>query len=316
LKADKLVVLRICEATTMTTPDLSRREFLAGSLAVVGTAWACELAAGQDEAPRNPICAFTKFLQPLSYDQVAECVARLGFDGVEATVRDRGHVLPERVEDDLPKLVEALRKHDLEITIMTSGVSRVDEPHTEKVLRTAASLGVKRYRMGYYLYDLERPVKSQLDELRPAVRELAALNRELGIQGLYQNHAGAKYVGATVWDFQDLIEEIPVAEIGFAFDIRHATVEAGLAWPVLQNVAEPHLGAVCVKDFRWENGKAENVPLGEGRVDRGFLRRLKRAGFQGPISVHVEYLEQAGVEPNVEALGRDLATLRKWITEA
>ena len=300
----------------MITSNLSRRQFLAGSLAAAGAAWALDRAAAQDARPRNPICAFTKFLQPLSYEQTAETIARLGFDGVEATVRDRGHVLPERVEEDLPRMVEALKKHDLEMTIMTSGVSRVDQPLTEKVLRTAASLGVKRYRMGYYTYDLQQPIRSQLDELRPVVRDLAALNRELGIQGLYQNHAGAKYVGATVWDFQDLIAEIPVAEIGFAFDIRHATVEAGLAWPVLQSVAEPHLGAICVKDFRWGDPKPENVPLGEGRVDRGFLRRVKQADFRGPIALHIEYLEQAGVEPNIEALGHDLATLRKWLDEA
>jgi len=64
--------------------------------------------------------------------------------------------------------------------------------------------------------------------------------------GLYQNHAGAKYVGATVWDLQSLIDEIPVAEIGFAFDIRHAVAEAGLAWPVSENVAAAHVGERCL----------------------------------------------------------------------
>jgi sugar phosphate isomerase/epimerase len=298
------------------TNSLSRRRFLAGSLAAAAAAWTKTTATAQEPTAGNPICVFTKFLQPLTYEQTAETVARLGFDGIEATVRDRGHVLPERVEDDLPRMVEALRKHDLEMTIMTSGVSRADQPHSEKVLRTAAALGVKRYRMGYYRYDPDRPVKPQLDELRPVVRELAALNRELGIQGLYQNHAGARYVGATVWDFQELIEDIPLAEIGFAFDIRHATVEAGMSWPVLQSVAEPHMGAVCVKDFRWGESRAENVPLGEGRVERRFFRRLKQAGFAGPVSLHIEYLQQAGVEPNIEAMGHDLVTLRKWLAEA
>jgi sugar phosphate isomerase/epimerase len=299
---------------TMRTSELSRRDFVAGSLASVALA-ACPkpAVADQDDARKNPICAFTKFLQPLSYEQLAETIARLGFDGVEATVRPRGQVLPERAEDDLPKLVEALKQHGLDVTIMTTTVSRADQPADEKLLRLAAGLGIKRYRMGYYTYDLNQPVKPQLQALRPVVRELAAMNREIGIQGLYQNHAGAKYVGATVWDFQSLIDQIPSSEIGFAFDIRHAVAEAGLAWPVLQNVAEPHLGAVCVKDFRWEDARPENVPLGQGRVDRRFLERLSQAAFAGPFSLHIEYLEQAGVEPNIEALGQDLATLRQWI---
>jgi sugar phosphate isomerase/epimerase len=292
---------------------ISRRGFLTGSLAAAAVACA-RPAAAREEPPAGPICAFTKFLQPLSYEQLAETIAELGFDGVEATVRAGGHVLPERVEEDLPKLVEALQNHGLDLTVMTSDVSRVDQQHSEAVLRTAASLGIERYRMGYYTYDLQRPVRAQRDAYRPAIRELAAMNRELGLQGLYQNHAGARYVGATVWDFQELIQDIPPAEIAIAFDIRHAVAEAGFSWPVLLNLAEPHLGALFVKDFRWQGDRAENVPLGEGRVDRRFLTRVGR--FRGPISLHVEYLQRAGVEPNIAALGTDLATLRQWLSEA
>ncbi|NLX12846.1 MAG: sugar phosphate isomerase/epimerase [Phycisphaerales bacterium] len=301
----------------MKTPDISRRVFLAGSVASASLVNRSKPAAAeQSETPRNPICAFTKYLHSLSYDQLAESIAHLGFDGIEAAVREKGHILPERVQDDLPKLIDVLGKNGLEITIMTTSISRADQPADEKILRLAAGLGVKRYRMGYYTYDLGRPIKPQLHALRSIVREVAAMNREIGIQGLYQNHAGARYVGATVWDFQSLIEDVPVAEIGFAFDIRHAVVEAGLSWPVLQNVAEPHLGAVYVKDFRWENDRTVHVPLGEGRVDRGFLNRCQRAAFGGPFSLHVEYRQQEGAEPNLEALGQDRMTLRRWLAEA
>jgi len=266
-----------------------------------------------EEKKGNKICAFIKFLQSLSYEQLAETIAELGFDGIEATVRDRGQVLPERVEEDLPKLVEALKKHNLEINVMASSVNSVDQPHTEKVLRTAAALGVKRYRMTYYRYDLNRPVPEQLAEFRPMVRDLAAMNRELGISAVYQNHAGARNVGATLWDLHSLIKDVPVEEIGVAFDIRHATVEAGLSWPVLFNLARPHLGAVYVKDFRWNGRKPENAPLGQGQVDPKFISILKQSKFLGPISLHVEYLQRAGVEPNVVALKDDLATLRSWL---
>jgi sugar phosphate isomerase/epimerase len=268
------------------------------------------------ERQGNKICAFIKFLQSLSYEQLAETIAKLGFDGIEATVRDRGHVLPERVEEDLPKLVEALRKHNLEITVMASSVNSVDQPHTEKVLRTAASLGVKRYRMAYYRYDLNRPVFEQLDEIRPVLKELVALNRELGISAVYQNHAGARYVGATLWDLYHLIKDYPVEDVGVAFDIRHATASAGVAWPVVFNLMRPHFGAVYVKDFRWSERKMENVPLGEGVVDEKFFSQLKRSQYSGPISLHVEYLQQAGLEPNVAGLKNDLATLRARLAAA
>ncbi|MCA9123244.1 MAG: sugar phosphate isomerase/epimerase [Planctomycetaceae bacterium] len=300
---------------TLPTNDLSRRTFLAGTAGAA--VWALSpLAKAANSAPANKVCAFVKFVQSLSYDELAEQIAEAGFDGIEATIRDKGQVVPEQAVDELPKLVEALKKHDLEVNVMASNVNRVDQPHTESVLRTAAALGIPRYRMEYYRYDLKRSVTDQLRELRPVVKDLAAMNRELGIRGVYQNHSGAYAVGATIWDLHELFRDYSTDEFGIAFDIRHATVEAGLSWPVLFNVATPHLGAVYIKDFVWDGKKPENVPLGAGRVDRNFIALLRKTNFAGPISLHVEYLPKAGVVENLAAMKRDLATLKTWLTEA
>jgi sugar phosphate isomerase/epimerase len=294
---------------------MQRRDFMLSAAAGATASFLARNAnAAENRNGEFKICAFVKFIQSLSFDRLAETIKQLGFDGIEATVRNGGQVLPERVEDDLPKLVEALRKHDLEISVMASNVNRADHPLTEKVLRTAASLGVRKYRMHYFRYDLSKPVAKQLDELRPVVKELAALNRELGISAVYQNHSGAQNVGASVWDLHWLLRGIPIAEIGNAFDIRHATVEGGLAWPVSFNLMQAHLGAVYVKDFQWKGRRPENVPLGEGQVDPAFFSLLKKSKFRGPISLHVEYLGKEGVAENVNALNKDLATLRKYLS--
>jgi len=262
---------------------------------------------------RYKICAFVKFIQSLSYDRMAEVIAELGFDGIEATVRDRGHVLPERVEEDLPKLVEALKKHNLEVTVMASSVNRVDQPHTEKVLRTASKLGITCYRMAHYRYDLGQSVPKQLKEIGAMIKDLVAMHREFGMRAVYQNHSGARFVGAPIWDIHSLIKDYPVSDIGIAFDINHATVEGGLAWPLHFQLVKQNLGAVFIKDFHWEGRRARNVPLGTGRVDPLFLQQLKKTDFAGPLSLHVEYLEKAGVEKNIAALKQDLSTLRQWI---
>lgn len=284
-----------------------RRQFLGG---MAGTLVAGNLLAAPPAAPA-PVCAFVKFLQELPFERLAEEIASLGFDGIEAPVRPNGLVLPERVEEDLPRLVEALRRHGLEITVMASDVNRVDQPHTEKVLRTAAALGVKRYRMRYYRYQPGEPIVRQLESLRPAVNELVAMNKQLGLTAVYQNHSGANNVGATLWDLQALLREHSVEHIGVAFDIRHATVEAGLSWPTLLRLMRPHLAAVYVKDFVWDGPRPRNVPLGEGRIDPDFFRMLRQLAYDGPLSLHVEYLHEAGVERNLAALQADLATLRR-----
>lgn len=270
--------------------------------------------ANRAATPANKFCAFEKPLQFLSYDELAGLIAELGFDGIEAAVRAHGHVLPEKVEEDLPRLVEALKKRKLEITILTSDINSVDSPHAEKVLRTAAKLGIKRYRMLWFRYDLQKPILPQLDAMRPKLKPLAALNRELGLTALYQNHAGAEMVGAPLWDIYDLIKDFDPKEIALAFDIRHATMEGGLSWPLQFKLIQSHLGAVFVKDSRWENGKVKNTPLGEGQVDKQFFTQLKQINFTGPISLHVEYLDtKKDKKLLADAFKKDFSTLRTWL---
>lgn len=295
---------------------INRRKFLSQSLvATSAVAVTGQLAhAAESAASEYRICAFEKFLQDLSYDELADVIAELGFVGIEATVRNKGHVLPERVEEDLPKLVEALKKRDLEVTTMASDVLNPEQPLSEKVLRTAKGLGIDSYRMGFYKYDLKKPILPQLEEVKPQVRELAAFNRELGVTALYQNHSDAKYVGATLWDMHLALGDIPKNEVGLAFDIRHATIEAGLSWPVVYDVVKPRIGALFVKDFQWDSRKAKHVPLGTGRVNPKFFDMVQRDGFEGPISLHVEYLGNEGTRANIDALRRDLKVLRGWLS--
>ncbi|MEQ8786252.1 MAG: sugar phosphate isomerase/epimerase family protein [Pirellulaceae bacterium] len=297
------------------TGMLSRRGFVLGAASSMAALSAMPIARADEpkrKAP-NKLCAFVKFLQSLSFSELADVIADLGFDGIEATVRPGGQIPPERAEEELPKLVEALRRRGLEVTIMTTAINDAHDKLSRTVLKTAADLGVKKYRMGYYRYDLSKPIAPQLNELRPALRDLAALNRELGVAAVYQNHSGAKNVGAPVWDLHELLRDIPPREIGVAFDIRHATVEGGLDWPIHFQLMRPHLGAVYIKDFHWQGRRPENVPLGEGQVDPAFFKQLAAADFTGPISLHVEYLPKAGTDENIAALRRDLATLRKLL---
>lgn len=317
-----LVAMPLCKLKSIKEPvvhvkssTMNRRQFVSRSLLTAAAVVSADQATFAQDAKRTPfrICAFEKFLQDLSYDELADVIAELGFVGIEATVRNKGHVLPERVEEDLPKLVEALKKRDLEVTTMASDVLNPEQPLSEKVLRTAKSLGINTYRMGFYKYDLTKSILPQIEEIRPQVKELAAFNRELGVAALYQNHSDAKYVGATLWDMYGLIKDIPKDQIGLAFDIRHATIEAGLSWPVIYDVVKPHIGALFVKDFKWNGRKAKHVPLGTGRVNPKFFEMVKADGFEGPISLHVEYLKTEGTQANIDALRRDLKVLRGWL---
>lgn len=294
--------------------NLTRRNFIRHTSAAVSLAAASRvLAQGAKTLPgaHPQICLFEKPLQSMPYEEMARVVAGLGFDGIAATVRKGGHMEPERAVDELPRVVETLAKHKLEITELTTDITRADQPFAESILRTAAKLGIKLYRTGALKYAPDQPIPAQLDKFKAQFNELAALNRQVGVAGCYQIHAGATNVGAPVWDLWSLVKDHPVNVLGIAWDIRHATVEGGNCWPTNFRLARPHIGIVYAKDFAWKGRKAENVPLGEGMVDPKFYRMLLESGFSGPINLHVEHplpKDQAAV---VAAIRKDLETLRR-----
>src|SRR6476646_8203207 len=71
---------------------------------------------------RLKIHIFSKHLQFLNYEDMANSAAEMGFDGIDLTVRPNGHVLPERVESDLPRAAEAMKKVNFVPSLMTTSV--------------------------------------------------------------------------------------------------------------------------------------------------------------------------------------------------
>lgn len=302
----------------MTQTTIRRRQFLAAAAAGLSQVGIRTTTAAESEF-RQPICVFTKPFNSLSYDELAKRIAELGFDGVEAPIRKSGHIEPVDVPEELPKLAEALRKRDLKMTIMTSDINDPNDPLTERVLRTAAKLGVRRYRMKYLRYDAGKSIKQQLREWRPRLRDLAAMNKDIGITAVYQNHAGRGHLGAPLWDLSQVLDGIPVDQIGVAYDIRHATVEGGQSWPTTFRMIRPHIETVYVKDFRWFDEKPKNVPLGEGRVSSEFFTMLAASNFNGPISLHEEYLDHRKPElvpTHLAAIKKDFETLKGLLKKA
>ncbi|GAB5403612.1 MAG: sugar phosphate isomerase/epimerase [Aureliella sp.] len=265
-----------------------------------------------------PICVFTKPFNSLSFDELAEQIAEIGFDGIEAPIRPGGHVEPSDVPSRLPKLVNALAKRDLKVNILTSSINNVDEEVARKALQTAAELGIKQFRMQYFKYDVSKPVFEQLDAWTKTVAKLGEFCAKLGIQAVYQNHAGVNYMGAALWDLKHVLRDIDPAHVGVAYDVRHATVEGGTSWPMTFRMLAPHVVAVCIKDFQWDGKKLKNVPLGTGRVEPSFFKLLAEANFTGPISLHEEYLNHKDpslVGEHMRAIRGDYKTLRRWLSE-
>ena len=133
---------------------MNRRQFLERSALALAATGVSPLLAAENAPPASdrPLAVFTKMLEKVPADELAEKVAALGVTGIEAPIRAGGHIEPKDVADKLPAFAEAFKKRGLQIVILSSDVDQVSDEH-EKVLRTAASLGIKRYRLKHYNYD-------------------------------------------------------------------------------------------------------------------------------------------------------------------
>lgn len=243
---------------------------------------------------KRPVCAFTKCLQFLTFEQIGEVLARLGFHGADITVRPAGQIEPENVKIELPKAVKTLQMAGVKIPMMVSSVVDANDKLSVETLKVAADSGIKYYRMGWLAYDFKKSIQQNLDEYKSQFEKLAKLNEKLGIHGGYQNHSG-EHVGAPVWDLYDLLKDVNPEYLGVQYDIRHAVTEAGYSWRLGMKRVAPWIRTICIKDFVWgkaENGKwkHQNVPLGEGMVNFDeFFKEYAGLKIEAPITMHFEY---------------------------
>jgi len=310
----------------MSTPSvrISRRSLLAGAAMLV--------RADDNVHPAAKVAVFSKHLQFLQGDALAQRAAEMGYDGIDITVRAGGHVEPDKVRRDLPALVKIIRAHGLEVPMITTDIVDADTPHAEEMVGTAADLGIVAYRFGGFKYTGE-PYARQIAGFRPRVAKLAALNGRFHSCAMYHTHSGTGVVGASIWDLHEILQDVDPALVGVNYDVAHATIEGGLGgWINSFHITGPHLRGLAIKDFAWVKDAKGTwqpgwCPLGEGMVRLAdFLRMVKAAGFRGPIQQHFEYplggandgkstltIPQAQV---FAAMKRDLGTLKGELSRA
>ncbi len=274
----------------------NRREFLT-KIAVAGAAvpfsklhppvW------GYSAFERFPVRLFSKPMDEYDFSFMCECLKRSGIGGFDLTVRPGGKVIPERVEDDLPRLAEEAGKYNLALDMMVTSILYPDEEFTERILKTASAAGVSHYRLGWAEYKSGVNIIKALQDYKSAMMGIAGLNGKYNICGGYQNHAGT-WIGGPVWDLYELLKGLPAKYIGCQYDVRHAMVEGTNSWILGLKLLLPMINSLAVKDFTWQTVKGRpmpvTVPLGEGMVNWDlFFSTLKDFNVSVPITLHVEY---------------------------
>lgn len=239
------------------------------------------------------VSIFSKQLQFLDYNEMAAAAAEIGFDGLDLTVRPKGHVLPEQVSDELPNAVAAMKKYGIPPNMMTTNVWDAGNLEQKKVLETASALGFSYYRTGWLKYPEDQTIAESQSLYGQQAKELESVNKALNLIGCYQNHAG-NHVGAPIWDLPPILSATKNEHLGCQYDIRHAVVEGGSSWELGLRKIKPFIKSIVIKDFKWGlvdgKWKPVNVPLGAGMVDfNRYFTLLKKYQINVPVSLHLEY---------------------------
>jgi sugar phosphate isomerase/epimerase len=310
----------------MDCQGISRRAFLAKA----GAASAASIAAlsGVDAVSAMgwppPVVVFSKVYQglKLNFEEAAAITAEAGLDGIDCPVRPGGEVLPERVADDLPRYFELLSKHRVGMPLLTTAITSPASLQAESILRTAKALGIQYYRVGYFEKREGAAAEPQMREIRSGFKDLAALNKQIGLTALFQNHSPSGrscYVGADLLELEQVLAGFNPEQFGVAFDIGHALVVHGTEWCAHYDKLKPRVRIVYVKDVKRGTGW---VPFGEGDVGAtGFFKLLKSGGYTAPVSLHIEYdWEDKGKKKDrsmlLNALQNSTKVLRGWLNAA
>jgi sugar phosphate isomerase/epimerase len=290
---------------------MTRRSILQ-SLAAAPAAVSAQLPGA---STKPPVCIFSKHMAQFNWDDLGKNAKQIGFDGVDLTVRPKGHVEPERAAEDLPKAVAAIRAHGLSVSMITTGLLNADEPAARPTLSTASKQRIPYWKSGYYRYKFDRPINQVLEDVRKQTASLVALSKEYGVTCGFHNHSG-DYVGSAVWDTRDIIGAMDPKAIGYYFDPGHATIEGGLGgWRISLATVTPRLKMVALKDFYWKKErdgkwKVNWCPMGEGMVDwPKFFAAFAASKFTGPLTLHVEYQ----TKDEMAAIAKDYAYIRKLV---
>lgn len=245
------------------------------------------------------IGTFTKSFQDWDIPTVCQRFREIGLDGLDLTVRRRGHIEPVDVPEKLPAAARSVLEAGSEILFITTDITDAT-PDAERTLATAAELGIGRFKLGYYRYKPFGNLAEQLDETRKRIDGVIKIGKKHGILPCVHVHSGT-FLPSHGTELYQLICDYSPEEVGAYVDMLHMVLEGGSdGWRQGLDLLAPWIALVAVKNFWWEKGERDDygqqrwktkvVPIAEGISPLpDYVKTLQKAGYDGIYSLHSEY---------------------------
>ena len=261
----------------------------------------------------NRITVFTKPWKERGIEELAELVAKLGFDGVELAVRPGFQIEPETALTSLPVAAKTFAAAGLRIesvaTELTAELVEACARAEVPILRTMLPVDPES---GY-----RESVRRFQDQCRSLIPALEKTSVQIGVQ----NHCD-HFVG-TAHGLITALEPLPEQFVAI-LDLAHTTL-CGEPIPYALELAAPRLAMVNLKNAVMEPGPVNEageltwrrrwVAATEGLTSWSqAVAEIRTAGFVGPICLTAEYKDPAGQSVTEDAaiplIRSDLAHLK------
>lgn len=263
----------------------------------------------------NRVLVFTKPWKDESLAELADLVAKMGFDGVELPVRDGYQVTPETVGKSLGEAKKVFADRNLVIGSVAGSLERETIEAMGK-----AGIGLLRICMPI---DMEKGYFASVRQLQEKVRSLQDVLEDNKVKVGMQNHYG--YNVASALGLHHLLSDLPSSIAGAVLDFAHCGLD-GEPVEMAYDIVKENLLMVNFKSaYRARtNGPDEEeaswqVHWATGRHSlyswREAVTLLKEKGYARDICMPAEYNHIGSKSPifGEETVGRtvrDLAYLK------
>src|SRR5690349_21477041 len=123
---------------------ITRRQLLAGTASTwAGVRLLAQGRHGNGPKPRTTpaVCLYSKLLIKIPYDELGPVLQSLGADGCDLSVERGGHVVPEQAPVDLMRAVEAITGVGLDVPVISTNYSSLQDPTVRNVAAIAGEMG-------------------------------------------------------------------------------------------------------------------------------------------------------------------------------
>lgn len=274
---------------------------------------------------------FTKHLAPLPLREAARAIKELGFDGADLTVRPGGYVDPTDVRAALPEAISMFKAHGLAVGLLTTAITNAADPTAAMIFESAAAVGVREVKLGYWKYDRFGTFQSALDQAARDLDGIEQLARRTNVRASLHTHS-ENFLTAFAPIVWHLIKDRDPQAIGAYVDPGHMSVEGGGdGWRMGLDLLGPRISVVAVKDLDWARTDDPDALLAKPRwytrivpLSRGIVpwpnvfACLRAVGFDGWVSLHSEYQgphswRELTTQQVIEQTREDITYLRQAI---